>query len=253
MTTQDVQGATPTTRARHWARRTHRVLGVSAALFLVLISASGLVLNHADALGLPRSAAGRWALTLYGIELPPIDSAFAANEVLFATVADTLYADGAEIAKGVGRLVGAMAIDPVIVVATADEFFITSSAAELIERYAPDAGGLMRALGTDGQRVFVELQHGYAELDPGQMSFVSMDALPGDNVQWSRPATPGIEQVEQLGAAALGLAINWERLLLDLHSGRILPAAGRYLADITALALLYMCFSGIVLWTRRRP
>jgi uncharacterized iron-regulated membrane protein len=59
-------------------------------------------------------------------------------------------------------------------------------------------------------------------------------------------------QAEQIGIAALGQEIQWERVLLDLLSGRILPGVGRYLADITALALLYMCFSGIVLWTRRR-
>jgi uncharacterized iron-regulated membrane protein len=84
------------------------------------------------------------------------------------------------------------------------------------------------------------------------MSLTALDDPPAGGIRWSQPAMPSAAQAEQLGAAALGLAINWERVLLDLHSGRILPKAGRYIADITALALLYMCFSGIVLWTRRR-
>jgi uncharacterized iron-regulated membrane protein len=228
------------------------VLGVSSVLFVALISVSGLILNHADAFGLPRNAAGPWLLGLYGIELPPVESAFAADGVLFATALGTLYADGAELAKGVGQLTGAVAVANGIVVATSDEFFVTSSDAALIERFAPDIGGPILQLGTDGKRVLVALAHGYTEFDPLRMSLSSPVSPSAVGVRWSEPAMPVDAQAEQIGIAALGQAIHWERVLLDLHSGRILPGVGRYLADITALALLYMCFSGIVLWTRRR-
>lgn len=228
------------------------MLGMSAALFLVLISLSGLILNHADTLGLPRTAAGPWLLGLYGIELPPVDSAYSTDGILFATAAESLYANGVELAKGTSRLSGVVAIENGIVVATGSEFFVTNSEAELVERFAPDVTGAILQLGTDGQRVLVALQNSYVEFDPERMSMTALEDLPPDGIHWSQPATPTAEQAEQVGSAALGLAINWERVLLDLHSGRILPGVGRYLADLTALALLYMCFSGIVLWTRRR-
>jgi uncharacterized iron-regulated membrane protein len=76
--------------------------------------------------------------------------------------------------------------------------------------------------------------------------------LSTNDVLWSQPATPSAERAEQIGAAALGRAINWERVLLDFHSGRILPTVGRYLADLTALCILYMCFTGIFVWVRKR-
>ena len=252
MNTQDVQDEARTARTKHWARRTHRVLGVSSVLFLALISLTGLVLNHADALGLPRNAAGPWLLRWYGIELPPVESAFTADGILFATAVGTLYADGVELAKSSGRLSGAVAVENGIVVATGDEFFVTSRSAALIERFAPDIGSPILRLGTDGKRVIVALADGYAGFDPLRMSLSIAEDPPADEVRWSQPATPTSAQAEQVGVAALGQTIHWERVLLDLHSGRILPGVGRYLADITALALLYMCFSGIVLWTRRR-
>lgn len=252
MNTQDEQLETQATRTRHWARRTHRVLGVSSALFLVLISLSGLVLNHADALGLARNAAGPWLLGLYGIELPPVDSAFEVDGILFATAAGTLYADGAELAKDAGHLTGAVAVANGLVVATGDEFFVASSNAALIERFAPNLNGPILKLGTDGTRVLVALADGYTEFDPLRMRLGVPESETLVEVHWSQPATPTEMQAEQVGTAALGQAINWERVLLDLHSGRILPGVGRYLADLTALALLYMCFSGIVLWTRKR-
>ena len=252
MNTQDVQVETPAPRNRHWARRTHRVLGVSSLLFVALISASGLVLNHADALGLSRQAAGPWLLDIYGIELPPVDSAFAVNGTVFATSATSLYANGVELADGASRLIGAVAVPGGMVVASHNEFFVTAPDATLIERFAPDVAGPIRELGTVGERVVVALGAGFAEFDAGEMTLSISEPTPPLGVSWSQPTIPAAAEAERIGRAALGQAINWERVLLDLHSGRILPAVGRYLADITALCLLYMCFSGFLLWRRGR-
>ncbi|MBT5219105.1 MAG: hypothetical protein HOM16_06425, partial [Woeseia sp.] len=64
--------------------------------------------------------------------------------------------------------------------------------------------------------------------------------------------TPSQQQVAKIAATSLGKTLSWERVLSDLHSGRILPTVGRYLADITAICLLYLCVTGIFLWFRRR-
>ncbi|NQV86806.1 MAG: hypothetical protein HQ492_06995 [Woeseiaceae bacterium] len=237
---------------RHWTRLTHRVFGVTSVLFLVLISASGLILNHADALGLPGGAAAPWVLRLYSSELPAVDSAFSAADVLFATSADTLYANGKELAKGTDRLIGSVVTDDVKVVATASEFFLVSHDTILIERFAPDASGSMRELGTDGQHIFVAIHDAYYQFDLQRMSLSSPSSFALENIAWSQPARPSVSQAEQIGTAALGQAINWERVLLDFRSGRILPTVGRYLADITALCLLYMCFTGLWILARGR-
>ena len=162
MNTPDEQVELQAPRRRHWARRTHRVLGMGSLLFVILISFSGLILNHADALGISRYAAGSWLLRIYGIELPPVDSAFAAGGVMFATSAETLYANGAEFAMGVDRLIGAVAVDDGIVVATGNEFFLVSADAKLIERFAPESSVLMSKLGTDDGRVIVRIQDNHA-------------------------------------------------------------------------------------------
>lgn len=251
MNTQEQRAILPPPR-RHWARQTHRVLGVASAIFLVLISTSGLILNHADDFGMSHRAAAPWLLRLYGDELPPVDSAFSAAGVLFATSSSTLFANGEELAKNSGLLIGAIATDDVYIIATGREFLITNSDLELLERYAPDATALIERLGKDGERVIVAMQNALYELDPRNMSLSEPLMLPMDKVFWAQSATPSAEQAEQIGTAALGQAINWERVLLDLHSGRILPTLGRYLADLTALCILYMCFTGLFVWVRKR-
>lgn len=249
MNTQD-EPQTP--RRRHWASRTHRIFGVSSLLFLVLLALSGLILNHADGLGLSRHAVGPWLLSIYGAEVPPVDSAFAAGGVTFATSADTLYANGVEFAKNADLLIGVVVVDGGIIVATSNEFFVTNSDAALVERYAPDTEGPISRLGIENQRVIVATEDAYSEFDPLRMSLSAPISSTVDSIAWSLPTILSDEQAQQIGTAVLGQAFNWERVLLDLHSGRILPTVGRYIADITALCLLYMCFSGFVLWTRRR-
>lgn len=247
-----MQPAPPSRRARHWARRTHRVLGVSSLLFLVFISVSGIVLNHAEELGLSRSSAGTWILDIYDVPLPPAESAYQAGDVLFAISSGTLYANGEELSRVAGQLVGAVASTGSIVVASADQLFVTMGDGALLERFSPGRSSPMTKLGLDGERVIVATQDDYFEFDPENMSLSTSSAVDADAVTWSLPVSLNARQAEDIGMAALGLAINWERVLLDVHSGRILPSVGRYIADVTALCLLYMCVSGFVLWTRRR-
>jgi hypothetical protein len=251
MRTPDETDLLPLPPRRHWARRTHRVLGVSSLLFLVFISASGLVLNHGDALGLSQRAAGPWLLRLYGAEIPPVDSSYAAEEMWFATSSETLHANGAAIAKNTGPLIGAVVSNDDYIVATGEELFAIGSDGALIERFAPDVPGRMDRLGQNGGRIVVEVRGELFELDPQSMNLFAAPAA-ADDFAWSLPVTPSDEQARKLGAAVLGQTLNWERVLLDFHSGRLLPTAGRYIADLTALCLLYMCFTGILLWMRKR-
>ena len=71
-------------------------------------------------------------------------------------------------------------------------------------------------------------------------------------VSWSEatPVPAGLE--ESLQAAYRGAGLPVERVLLDLHSGRILGRAGIYLVDAAAVLFLLLAMSGVWLWTRRR-
>ena len=59
-------------------RKWHRRLGISAAVFILLLSFSGIALNHSDQLGLPHSNVdSRFVTTLYGLKDPDSIRAFA--------------------------------------------------------------------------------------------------------------------------------------------------------------------------------
>jgi hypothetical protein len=42
--------------------------------------------------------------------------------------------------------------------------------------------------------------------------------------------------------------ISWQRLLLDLHSGRWFGAYGVWLVDLAAVILLFLALSGCWIW-----
>ena len=58
--------------------------------------------------------------------------------------------------------------------------------------------------------------------------------------------------LESLSRDYRGRGLSWERLLADLHSGRILGAAGTYFMDFIALSLIVLSMTGLFQWRRRR-
>ena len=252
MNTPAERNKTQPPRPRHWARRSHRVLGIGSLVFLFLISLSGLILNHADGLGLSRLAAGPMLLKIYGVEVPPIDSAFSAGEITFATSSGILFANGNELAGSSANLSGAVEFDEMLVIATGNEFLLTTRDGELIERFGPELHGAINKLGIDGRQIVAIVEDEPFVFDTTQMNLSSAPQRTVRELVWSQPITLDQEQAKRIGTASLAQSMNWERVLLDFHSGRILPTVGRYIADLTALSLLYLCISGIVLWTRRR-
>lgn len=244
----------PTTHRRnHWARRTHRVLGVTSLVFVAIIALSGLVLNHADLLDLgKRRAASPLLLWLYDIEAPPIEASFAAGSVRFASTATALYVEDKQLALTTAPLVGAVVGSNTVVVATAEEFLVTMPDGTLIERFHPNVPGYITGLGVDAERIVARIGDQFYLFDEQLMTVDLLISGQADAAAWSQPVVPSAELVQRIGAAALGGSLNWERVLGDLHSGRILPNVGRYIADIVALCLLYLCISGAVMWVRLR-
>lgn len=237
---------------RHWANRTHRFIAMVAVLFVIVVTLTGLVLNHADTFGLSSRGAG-FLSSVYGIEAPSPDAAFDAGGIVFASTTDTLYADGRELATISGPLRGAVVTGTgEIIVATPVELLLTTSKAMLIEHAIINAGTPIVRFGVAGKKIVAATPEQLFAVDTVAMDLVVNDEDPAVGIAWSTPATLNDEQIGRISEQALGKIISWERVLNDLHSGRILPVVGRYIVDIAALCLLYLCFTGVLIWIRTR-
>ena len=71
------------------------------------------------------------------------------------------------------------------------------------------------------------------------------------NTQWMAPVTPPSILFSALAAEYRGAGLSVERLLLDLHSGRIGGALGVWIVDATGILVLILAASGLWIWTMR--
>jgi hypothetical protein len=56
----------------------------------------------------------------------------------------------------------------------------------------------------------------------------------------------------RLQAASVPASLNWQRLLQDLHAGRVFGWAGQLVMDLAALLLVILALTGVIIWSRSR-
>lgn len=231
----------------------HRYLGLASATFVALLAITGLLLNHTEALKLDRQhVQAEWLMDWYGIATPDNFVGFMAAGHHVTQVGERLYFNRTEIASDTGPLIGAIAVQDMIVVATPDQLLLLTPGGELIERLgrAQGAPADMEALGRTGDRLLVRAARGVFVSDTMLLEW--REHPEGRSAHWAAPArTPdGLRQ--DLINRYRGSGLTRERVILDLHSGRILGRAGVYLMDAAAIAFIALAVLGIWVWASRQ-
>jgi len=231
----------------------HRRLGLGAAVFLILLIASGLLLNHSHRLGLDQSyVQSSWLLDWYGIQLPGETRGVALGVHWLSELGGRVYFNARELPGVRGRLNGAVLREDTIAVAVGDDVWLLTPAGDIIERLGKSHGvpdGL-RALGVDrAARLVAQTAHGFYLAD-GELS--QWQRVAPRPAVWGRPVAVPAALRTELIRQYRGRGLSVERLLVDLHGGRILGAFGVWLVDLTAVVCLGLAVSGLWLWSRRR-
>ncbi|HWP94530.1 MAG TPA: PepSY domain-containing protein [Gammaproteobacteria bacterium] len=229
----------------------HRYVGLALAVIAVFLALTGIALNHAHELGLDaRRVRAGWLLDVYGIRAPNIDHAFRAGDRYVTALGTTVWLDDRPLGYVEGRLVGAAAQDGLLVIVTEAMIALVTAEGELIERVPPPAGVAPDALGRlpdgalalrAGDRIYradAELLEWQADAGQGFRPFTA--AMPPDTLR------------ARILAAYRGEGLDWERVLRDLHSGRLFGRFGVYVMDAAGLALVLLALTGIAIWWQRR-
>ncbi len=228
-------------------------MGLTAAVFMVVLAGTGILLNHTERLNLAdRFVQSDWLLDWYGVAPPAEPVSFAAAGHWVSRLGERLYLDGAEIPGTHGRLVGAATSGETLVVALEEQILLFDSARRLIERVGTAEGipAGMRTIGVDDRsRLVVHGAHGYYLADE---DFLEWRPHAAAAVHWSKPQPTPAALRDKLIHAYRGKGLSVERVLLDIHSGRILGSVGMLLVDSAALLGLLLAVSGTWLWTKRK-
>lgn len=235
-------------------RRVHRSIGAGAAIFVVFIVLSGLALNHSHQLGLDQQrVAPSFLLRWYGLGEPTRLQSFAVGEQWLSFAGSQLYLNGANVAT-TSDGVGAVASGDWLVAAGSEELLLLNRDGGLIERQPWDqpGAGLIEAIGRLDTGSLVVKSAGQTWLaDAELLEWKRLEPAP-DTALWatSQAAPAAIQKAILQQYQGEGLSL--ERLLLDVHSGRIFGPAGIIVYDLLALALGALVLSGLVLWWRGR-
>jgi len=233
----------------------HRRFGIVAALLVLVLSVTGLALNHTESLRLDeRFATAGWLLDWYGIEPPATGSTCVMGDTRISLLGDQLYLDRHALPGRFGRLAGTVAAGGFLVVAVDGEVMIITPEGDLVDRLGPESGvppvidGI--GLGPDGS-VLLRAGDEFFSSTVETLAW-SRSAQVDEGTAWSVPAALPADELAALQADFLGRILPLERVLLDVHSGRIGGPIGMILMDGAAVLLLLLALSGTWLWFRRR-
>jgi hypothetical protein len=224
------------------------------ASFVLLLAATGLALNHTEALRLDqRFVHGALLQDWYGLGVPDEVVSFAAGDRRVSLLGDTLYLDTVLVPGHFSDLAGAIATDGMIYAVADGDVLVLLPDGRLVERLGAVAGipAGIEAIGLTADA--------RAAVIAGGRTLVARD--PSLSAWQVTPET--IRRAAESGASAVLLAelreryrdrmLSFERVLLDLHSGRIFGRAGPLMMDAAAVLFIALALTGIWMWLRRPP
>ncbi|WOT05657.1 PepSY-associated TM helix domain-containing protein [Shewanella youngdeokensis] len=234
-------------RLRPW----HRRIGISSTVFVIFMAVSGILINHSNQLSFDTThVEQRWLLDYYGIKAPANINLFQQAPQQIVSAGRQVWLDGQLILEANNSVLAVMIYQRMIIAVDSQHLYLMSPQGELLETQNSATG-----LPTPIQKV--GLQNGlWLRTQPGDYM-----ADP-DLINWS-PAQPltAISWVtalantdhEALTTQIRASHLNWERVLLDLHSGRFWGSIGVWIVDLIAIALLIMAMSGCYIWLKQKP
>ena len=234
--------------------RVHRWLGVGSIAFVLLLSITGIALNHSSDLSLDRHyMRSPWLLAWYGIEVPAPQASFTAAAHRVSLIGERLYYDDNELADGIPALVGAVPTPSFIAIATPTDVLLVTPDGTLVERLDTQIflPGEVTAIGVAGAALILRSGDFLYESDETMLTFIPCLEFDIGDIGWSAPSAIPQDQLVILQQLYRGRGLSLERLILDIHSGKILTEIGPILIDVVGISFITLSVFGLFIWFGR--
>lgn len=234
-------------------RRWHGRIGIVAALLVLLLSLTGLALNHAETLDLYRKQVrAGWIMDWYGIGgiEGPVAGA-EANGLWIAVAEGHVFAGGQRIGDtDGGAFAGAAAAGDVVVAGGGERLFVLTPEGNLVETLDETAlPGAVARIGVAAGRIAIETSGGRRFVADETVTAWRENEGPAI---WSGAAELPAKERLVLEDTLRGEGLPLYRIVLDIHSGRFFTRAGPIAMDLAALALIALSATGLWTWIGRR-
>ena len=227
--------------------RVHRWMGVVVSLFVIFLVLTGWALNHAGALDLGRiSVRAPWIAAWYGLRGEVPATGHAASGRWLIGNEEGLLLDGKRIAAKLGAPLGMVSAQGQFYIASHDQLLILDSDGRVIETLnsADLPGRPITRIGLAQEKIVLQAGGEFATNDgvawaphQGEVTWSAEKALPTDQLKAAQMLAP---------------SLSLERIVQDLHSGRVFGRFGPLLMDVVGLIFLLLAASGLWMFFRHR-
>jgi hypothetical protein len=234
----------------------HRRIGLFALLLIIILAITGIMLNHTEKLKLDESYVNNsWLLGWYGIEPENEPVSYRIknkdNNHVISAWQNQLFFDDSAITALEQNIHGAIGAEQFIVIALDNAIILLSYEGELIERVSTSLSfSNIQRLGIKYKRPVIETSEPLYYI--ADEHILDWDVITNEDIIWAEKYTLSDNEREQLLVTYRGNGLKLERVILDLHSGRIFGQYGIYVMDAAAIALLWLSLSGLWVWSSRR-
>lgn len=231
----------------------HRYIGISAALLVTILASTGLMLNHTEKLHLDSHyVSNNWLLDRYGIHAPNNIHSYQLQDHWLSQWGERLFFGQIDIGETRENLQGALFYNDMLVVALKNEIWLLTPGGELIEKLDRTENiptGINNIGITNQHQVAVMAAQGVYTADRDLLTWV---ATPNAVTVWAHSKNLPAPLYHHLAEKYRGHGLSLERVILDLHSGRIFGRYGIYVMDTAAILMLFLAFSGSWIWIIRQ-
>ena len=241
-------------RKKRLSRRLHRWLGIVLLIPLLVACVTGMILNHTVELDLGnRNTVSAWIQARYGMNLEGEPEAFGLDGKAYAATWDGRIFHRSSLIDDSSPLAGAVPLrdGTAVVTSTAVHYFgLDGQLIETISSVSIPATPISRAGRTRDLTLVLDTPSGVYTSDENLLSFA--ESPDDQDTAWSVVVTPSESDRDTWQTAFSGDGIPLDRVILDIHSGRIFGSVGKWIYDITTVGVLILSATGFVLFFRAR-
>lgn len=237
-------------RTERW-RVWHLWAGISSALLLLNLAITGIFLNHTDDLGLDRHHVNYPPLLQwYGFRPPGRAARLYVENGQLLQLDEAVYLNGDRVLDSVEPIIAACLWSELLFVLSATHTTLLTPAGDLVETVdlPTELFRQVDQVACSSIGPVVESAEQLLATDEMASQWRPVARQPG--LEWSLPEVLAPQERSEAYSLYHQRSLTWERLLLDLHSGRLLGLPGVLLVDAAALLLLLQLFSGVYLFWR---
>ena len=230
----------------------HRRIGLAVFILVIILAITGIMLNHTEELKLDESyVKSSLLLGWYGLEPEGEAISYDVGEHVITVLDHQVFFNSYPVAKTEQRFHGAVKAEQLIVLAFNAELMLLTHDGELVERM-PTGHSF-----SDIQRIGIKYKRPVIETSEplyymADEHILDWDVIINEDIAWANKTTLDDTKMAVLLESIRGRGLTLERVLLDLHSGRVFGEYGIYVMDAAAVALLWLSCSGLWVWWSRR-